>query len=73
MDQKTFIVEIKSLEDYKEYEINGKLIFIDESGNWQSDIELSETESNAFKCYGELILDNPKITKHTKATYRVIN
>ncbi|TPG37528.1 hypothetical protein [Flavobacterium pectinovorum] len=73
MDHKILIVEIKPVEDHKEYEINGKLIFMDETGNWQSDIELSETEKKAFKSYGELILDNPKITKHTKATYRVIN
>ncbi|MCD0469776.1 hypothetical protein [Flavobacterium sp. JAS] len=63
-------VEIKPIEVNKEYKVNGKLVFIDQSGNWQSDSELSQLEKTAFRSYVQLILNNPKITKHTTATYR---
>ncbi|SNR92481.1 hypothetical protein [Flavobacterium sp. ov086] len=63
-------VEITSIENNKEYEINGKLVFMDQSGNWQCDVELSQIEKTALKSYTQLILNNPRLTKHAKATYR---
>lgn len=55
-EQEIIYVEIKNINDGAQYEINGKLIFKDELGNWQSESELSQIEKAAFKSYTQLIL-----------------
>jgi hypothetical protein len=47
------IVEIKEIEHQEKYEINGKLVYKDQSGNWQCHSELSRTEKEAFKKFAK--------------------
>lgn len=47
------IVEIKEIKSQEKYEINGKIVYKDASGNWQCHCELSRTEKEAFKKYAE--------------------
>jgi S-adenosylmethionine hydrolase len=54
-EQEIIYVEIKNI-DNCQYEINGKLIYKDKLGNWQSEIELSQIEKVAFKSYVGLML-----------------
>lgn len=54
------IVEIKEIEDQEKYEINGKLVYKDKSGNWQCGYELSRTEKEAFKKFAKSWGDNNK-------------
>lgn len=62
-EQEIIYVEIKNINNGLRYEINGKLIYKDELGNWQSEGELSEIEKTAFKSYTQLILKDTNTNK----------
>jgi len=52
------IVEIKEIEHQEKYEINEKLVYKDQFGNWQCQCELSRTEKEAFKKFAKSWEDN---------------
>jgi len=54
------IVEIKEIEHQEKYEINEKLVYKDQFGNWQCQCELSRTEKEAFKKFAKSWEDNNK-------------
>ena len=54
------IVEIKEIEHQEKYEINEKLVYKDQFGNWQCQCELSRTEKEAFKKFAKSWGDNNK-------------
>ncbi|MEN2416387.1 hypothetical protein [Flavobacterium mesophilum] len=62
-------VRIKPITDHKSYEINGQTISKTEEGSWIYKDNLSLKELCAFIQYENMVIKNPRFTKHTKATY----
>ncbi|MDW8848774.1 hypothetical protein SD960_01620 [Flavobacterium sp. MMLR14_040] len=54
------MVEIKEIRYKEKYEINEKLVYKDQSGNWQCHSELSRTEKEAFKKFAKSWGDSNK-------------
>ena len=54
-------VEITQIKDKSKYEINGKLIFKDQMGNWQCYNELLPIEREAFKKLAALRFNDPRV------------
>lgn len=62
-------VIIKPVVQGEQYTVNG--IYIQKCGDdWKFSIEPSPKEVKAFGIYLEEIINNPRIKKHTKATYK---
>lgn len=64
-------VTIIPLEDHQQYSVNGHTLNKDMSGVYISRTELSYSESRAFQKYKQLVIDNERFKRHTKATYKI--
>lgn len=62
-------VTIKPITDHESYEVNGHLVYKDTLNNWISKSDLSEKERLAFSQYAKIVIQNPRLKKHIKATY----
>lgn len=56
-------VKITQIKDKAKYEINGKLIYKDQLGNWQCHDELLQTERDAFKKLAGVRFNDPSVKK----------
>lgn len=64
------MITIVPIADHEQYEINGKLIYKDTSGNWVCKSELTAQELNAFENYKKAQIENSNLKRHTKSTFR---
>lgn len=64
------IVHIIPIKDHEKYAVNGYIVYKNEFKNWTCNIDLSIAEIQAFLTYEKVIINNRKIKKHIKATYR---
>lgn len=64
------IVYIIPVMDHKKYTVNGHIVYKNRLKNWTCNIDLSAQELKAFLLYEKVIINNSKIKKHLKATYR---
>lgn len=56
--------------DHEKYTVNGHIVYKNRFKIWSCNIDLSAQEVKAFLLYEEVIINNSKIKKHLKATYR---
>lgn len=56
-------VKITQIKDKAKYEINGKLVYKDQMGNWQCHNELSPIEKEAFRRLAALRFKDLNVTK----------
>lgn len=63
-------VEIIPITDHEAYKVNGHVVYKDSLNNWTCKIALSNKELEAFAVYRESIIENKRVKKHTKSTYR---
>lgn len=63
-------VEITPIEDHKQYNVNGHIVYKDSTETWISNTAMSDKENRAFRRYKTNVIDNPRFKKHTKATYK---
>lgn len=64
-------IQITPITDHEVYEINGKEIYKDSTGNWTTRADLTQQERNAFANYKKAVIENKNFKKHTKATYKI--
>jgi hypothetical protein len=58
-------------EDHQQYSVNGHIIYKDSNGNYISRSDMSTGENAAFRRYKQIVIDNPRFLRHTKATYKI--
>lgn len=63
-------VRIIPNEQGESYEVNTKVVYLDSNQNWITSEYLTQIERHAFNQYKNLIIDNPKIKKHPKSTFK---
>jgi len=65
------IIQITPLRDHKRYSVNGHIVYKNEFMNWSCHTDLLGIEIQAFLTYEKIVINNSKIKKHIKATYRI--
>jgi hypothetical protein len=65
------IIQIEPLSDHKKYNVNGHIVYKNEFKIWSCYTDLSDIEIQAFLTYEKIVINNSKIKKHIKATYRI--
>lgn len=68
MNKKKNVI-IEPIVDREKYKVNGHLVYKNRLKNWSCEHDLSAGELLAFGVYEKLIIQNPKIKKHTRALY----
>lgn len=62
-------ITIKPIVEHESYDVNGKEVYKDSSGNWLARQELTANESKAFSDHKRNVVDKPEVKKHPKASY----
>lgn len=65
-------ITIEPIVEKEKYKVNGYLVYKNRLRNWTCDQDLSNGELWAFGVYEKLIIENPKIKRHTKAVYNML-
>lgn len=64
------IVTIIPIEDHRKYKVNNHILYKDSSDNWVTHNDLSRIERKAFSLYISLIINNKRVKKHLRSTYK---
>jgi hypothetical protein len=61
-------IVIKPIEQGERYQVN-MVEFVKQNDSWVAKVEPSFKELTAFHFYKKVQIDNPKMTRHTRAVY----